>query len=294
MNDADVPGLWQRLGLPGLIDLHVHFMPKNVMDKVWAYFDAVGPLTGIAWPIAYRGDEQDRLDRLRAMGGRAFPSLVYPHRPDMAAWLNGWATDFAAAHPDVLHTATFYAEPSAPAYVERALSEGARVFKVHLQVGAYDPRDAVLDPVWGALSDAGTAVVVHCGSGPTAGPFTGPGPFGEVLARHPALYAVIAHMGMPEYGEFLALARRYDRVHLDTTMAFTDFTEQQAPFPRALLPALGELADRIVLGTDFPNTPYPYSHQLESLVRLGLGDAWLRGVLYNNAARLLDIAPAPR
>ncbi len=108
MSDADVPALWQGLGLPGLIDLHVHFMPKNVMDKVWAYFDAVGPLTGVEWPIAYRTDEQDRLARLRAMGVLAFPSLIYPHRPDMAAWLNGWATDFAAQHADVLHTATFY------------------------------------------------------------------------------------------------------------------------------------------------------------------------------------------
>jgi predicted TIM-barrel fold metal-dependent hydrolase len=294
VNDGDVPAVWQGLGLPGLIDLHVHFMPKNVMDKVWAYFDAVGPLTGIPWPIAYRGDQQDRLDRLRAMGVRAFPSLLYAHRPDMAAWLNGWASEFAAAHPDVLHTATFYAEPSAPAYVDRALSEGARVFKVHLQVGAYDPRDPVLDPVWGALSDAGVAVVVHCGSGPTPGPFTGPGPFGEVLARHPRLRAVIAHMGMPEYAEFLDLARRYDAVHLDTTMAFTDFTEQQWPFPRELLPALVELGDRVVLGTDFPNTPYAYSHQLDSLVRLDLGADWLRGVLYDNAARLLDISGGAR
>jgi predicted TIM-barrel fold metal-dependent hydrolase len=294
VNDAEVPAVWQGLGLPGLIDLHVHFMPKNVMDKVWAYFDAVGPLTGIPWPIAYRGDQQDRLARLRAMGVRAFPSLLYAHRPDMAAWLNGWASEFAAAHPDVLHTATFYAEPSAPAYVDRALSEGARVFKVHLQVGAYDPREPVLDPVWGALSDAGVAVVVHCGSGPTPGPFTGPGPFGEVLARHPRLRAVIAHMGMPEYAEFLELARRYDGVHLDTTMAFTDFTEQQWPFPRELLAALVELGDRVVLGTDFPNTPYAYSHQLDSLVRLDLGADWLRGVLYDNAARLLDISGGAR
>ncbi len=289
MSDADVPALWQRLGLPGLIDLHVHFMPKNVMDKVWAYFDAVGPLTGVEWPIAYRTDERDRLERLRAMGVRVFPSLVYAHKPDMAAWLNAWATDFARRHPDVLHTATFYPEPSAPAYVEQALSAGARVFKIHLQVGAYDPREPVLGPVWGALEDAGGAVVVHCGSGPTPGPFTGPGPIGEVLARHPRLRAVIAHMGMPEYADFLDLARRYDAVHLDTTMAFTDFIEREAPFPVELRPALLELQDRIVLGTDFPNTPHPYHHQLDGLVRLGLGDAWLRAVMYGNAARLLGI-----
>ncbi|MCW2708725.1 MAG: amidohydrolase, partial [Frankiales bacterium] len=60
MEDAEVPAVWQSLGLPGLIDLHVHFMPRNVMDKVWAYFDAAGPLTGVPWPIAYRTEEEDR------------------------------------------------------------------------------------------------------------------------------------------------------------------------------------------------------------------------------------------
>jgi hypothetical protein len=284
-----VPRFWRQLGLPGLVDLHVHFMPRNVMDKVWAYFDAVGPLTGSTWPIAYREEEGRRLERLRGMGVRAFPSLVYPHRPGMAAWLNAWATGFARTHPDVVHTATFFPEPEAPAYVQQAMADGARVVKVHLQVGGFDPREPVLDPVWGALADAGTLVVVHCGGGPVPGPFTGPGPMGEVLARHPRLTAVIAHLGMPEYEDFLDMAGRYERVHLDTTMAFTDFTEARMPFPPALRPALRGLADRVVLGTDFPNTPYPYAHQLEALARLDLGDDWLRAVLHDNGARLLGL-----
>jgi len=287
-----VRAVWQRLGLPGLVDLHVHFMPKQVLDKVWAYFDAAGPLVGSPWPVRYRDSEQDRLDRLRAFGLRAVPALLYPHRPGMADWLNGWAADFAAQHPDVVPTATFFPEPSAAAYVRQALERGARLWKAHVQVGAYDPRDALLDPVWGQLADAQVPVVVHCGSGPAPGRFTGPGPFGEVLARHPRLVAVVAHLGMPEYGEFLALAGAYERVHLDTTMAFTDFTQARMPFPPGLLPALAGLAERVVLGSDFPNTPYPYLHQLEVLERLGLGDAWLRAVLHDNGARLLRLDAA--
>ncbi len=284
-----VRALWQGLGLPGLVDLHVHFMPKNVMDKVWAYFDRAGPLTGTPWPIAYRTDEADRLARLRAMGVRAFPSLVYPHRPAMAEWLNAWAAEFAAGQPDAVRTATFFPEEGAAGYVARALDQGARLFKAHVQVGGYDPRDPLLDGVWGELADAGVPVVVHCGSGPTPGPYTGPGPFGEVLARHPGLLAVVAHLGMPEYADFIGLARTYPRVHLDTTMAFTDFTHATMPFPPDLLPALVDLQERVVLGTDFPNTPYPYLHQLDALVRLGLGDHWLRAVLHDNGARLLGL-----
>jgi len=113
--------------------------------------------------------------------------------------------------------------------------------------------------------------------------------FAEVLRRHPSLTAVIAHMGMPEYAEFLALARAYPRVHLDTTMAFTDFTQARMPFPSGLRPQLVELGERILLGSDFPNTPYPYAHQLEALQRLELGEDWLRAVLYDNGARLLGL-----
>lgn len=284
-----MPDVWRGLGLPGIVDVHVHFMPKNVMDKVWAYFDAVGPLIGSRWPIAYRTEEQDRLARLRAMGVRAFPSLVYPHKPGMAAWLNAWAADFAAREPDVLHTATFYPEPSAAEVVRVALESGAQIFKAHVQVGAYDPRDPMLDAVWGQLSDAQVPVVVHCGNGPAPGAFTGPGPFRDVMSRFPQLTAVVAHMGFPDYEDFLRMALQFDRLHLDTTMVFTDFTERSAPWPTSLTALLGDLGDRVLFGSDFPNTPYVFAHQVEALLRLDLGEAWLRGVLHDNASRLLAL-----
>ena len=289
LTDADVPAVWRGLGLPGLVDVHTHFMPHRVLAKVWAYFDNVGPLTAVPWPITYRDDEERRLSRLRALGVRAFPSLVYPHKPGMAEWLNGWAAEFAARVPECVRTATFFAEPEAGRYVGAALESGARLFKAHVQVGDYDPRDRLLDPVWGLLAEAGTPVVLHAGSGPIAGRFTGPEPVAEVLRRHPRLVLVVAHLGGPEYAQFLELAERYPGVHLDTTMTFTDFLERMSPFPRELLPRLRGVAEKVLLGSDFPNIPYPYAHQIEALLRLDLGDDWLRGVLHDNGARLLAL-----
>ncbi|MFJ1928025.1 amidohydrolase family protein [Streptomyces sp. NPDC088131] len=284
----DVVRFWERLGLPGLIDVHTHFMPENVLRKVWAYFDSAGPLTGMEWPITYRQDEDERLALLRSFGVLRFTSMLYPHKAGMAAWLNGWAAGFADRVPDCLHTATFFPEEGVEAYVTQALEEGARVFKSHLQVGAYDPNDPLLDPVWGLLAEAGVPVVTHCGSGPAPGKHTGPEPIGRLLARHPRLPLIVAHMGMPEYAEFLALAEAYPQVRLDTTMAFTDFTEGFTPFPAAERGRLAALGDRILLGTDFPNIPYPYAHQLHALERLELGDDWLRAVCHDNAKTLFD------
>jgi hypothetical protein len=110
-----------------------------------------------------------------------------------------------------------------------------------------------------------------------------------LLERHPRLRLVIAHLGMPEYPEFLDLAERYEQVHLDTTMFATDFTEALMPFDRALLPRLAALRDKVLLGSDFPSIPYAYAHQLTALHRLELGEEWLRAVLWHNGARVFGL-----
>jgi hypothetical protein len=288
-DDADVPRYWRELGLPGLVDVHVHFLPERVQAKVWQYFADAEAHYGAAWPITYGLPVPERLAVLADLGVRAFSTLPYPHKPGMAAWLNDWSAEFARADARVLQSATFFPEPEAPVYVAQALDAGARVFKVHVQVGRFDPRDPLLEPVWARLEQAGTPVVIHCGSGPLAGEHTGPAPMAGLLERFPRLQLVIAHLGMPEYGAFLDLAERYERVHLDTTMFGTDFTERLMPFDRALLPRLAGLRDKVLLGSDFPAIPYPYAHQLAALHRLGLGEEWLRAVLWGNGARLFGL-----
>ena len=282
------PAAWaERLGIPGLYDVHVHFLPPPVMARVWEHFDSAGPLIGRPWPITYRGSDSERVEQLRRYGVRRFSALPYAHKPGIAGYLNEWAANLATEVPECLRSATFYPEPSAAGYVADLLSDGVEIFKVHVQVGDFDLRDPLLDEVWGQLADAGTPVVIHAGSGPVPNTHTGPEPVAEVLRRHPRLVAVIAHMGAPEYAEFLSLAETSERVYLDTTMAFTDFFEEMAPFPPGMRPRLAALADRILLGSDFPNIPYPYAHQLQSLERLELGEEWLRKVCWENAQALV-------
>ena len=280
---------WARdLGLPGIADVHTHFLPPRMLRRVWEHFEAAGPLIGRPWPITYKWPEEQRVEHLRHMGVRMFSALAYAHIPDMAASLNDWTLDFAERTPGCLPSMTFFPEPGNLDYVTSALDRGARIAKLHLQVGGFDPADPLLDGVWGRLSEVGLPVVVHAGSGPVKAAFTGPGPFERVLQRHPRLVAVIAHMGAPEYAGFLAIAERYPQVRLDTTMVATDFFAKIAPLPDALLPAIKSLGlnGQILLGTDFPNIPYSYSHQLISLDRLNLGEDWLRAVCWSNAMTL--------
>jgi predicted TIM-barrel fold metal-dependent hydrolase len=287
--DKDVPGYWQALGLPGLADIHVHFLPARMLHKVWDYFDRGEEHYGQAWPVHYRMDEAGRLDAVRRLGLRAIPALAYAHKPGMAAWLNDWCAAFAARVPGAVHCATFYPEPGVGEQVEACLEAGARLFKLHVQVGGFSPADPLLDPAWAALERAAVPVVLHAGSGPIAGEHTGTVPVADVLERFPGLVLVIAHLGMTEYHGFADLVEQYPNVHLDTTMCGTDFSNRFSPLPPSYVERLATLADRVVLGSDFPNIPYPYAHQLEALHRLGLGAEWLRSVLWRNGARLLGL-----
>ena len=109
-----------------------------------------------------------------------------------------------------------------------------------------------------------------------------------VLDPFPGLRFVVAHMGAFEYEAYLELAERLEHVYLDTTMVFTDF-DMGRVFPEALVPRLSALREKILFGSDFPNIPYPFEHAVEGLVRLGLGDDWLRAVLHDNALRVLGV-----
>lgn len=285
LTDDDLPALWRELGIPGIVDVHTHFLPAPVMRAVWAYFDEAESNYGVPWPITYRWQDDARLAHLRAMGVLRFTALVYAHKPGMAAGLNDWALDFVAGVPDCLPTATFFPEPGVATYVRDALDRGARVFKVHLQVGDFDPRDRLLEPVWDLLAEARVPVVTHCGSAPLAGRFTGPGPIGEVVRRFPDLHVIVAHLGAGEFAEFLEMCRTRPNTWLDTTMGLTDFMEALRPYPTDLLPGLREAAEqgRVLFGSDFPNIPYPVAHQVQVLMDHGLD---LPQLLWHAPARL--------
>jgi uncharacterized protein len=292
--DSDVPAFLAALGLPGIVDVHVHFLPDNVLQKVWAYFDRAEEHYGMAWPIRYRLPEPDRVAILEKLGVTTFAPLVYPHRPGMARWLTEWITDFADATPAAVRTATLFPDPDVVDYLGAAVAAGARIVKVHVQVGAFDPRDPVLRPAWGLLADAGVPAVVHCGNGPLRGAHTGLDVFDEVLAEHPRLRAVLAHAGMPDFDVALDLLARHPHCLLDTTMVGTPYAEAFAPLPPDWSARLADVADRVVFGSDFPNIPYPYAEQVRAVASWAaaddrLGEPFLRSVLHDAPARLLGL-----
>ena len=169
------------------------------------------------------------------MGVRRFGALPYAHQAGVATYLNDWARDFAAAHPDNLRSATFYPEPVAAAEVAALVAEGVQVFKVHVQVGDFDLLDPLLDEAWG---DHSRSRHTRGRSTPAPDRWRTPTP---ARSRSPSCCGVILSSARwsptpapPSTRHSSTLAERYERVHLDTTMVFTDFFEALAPYPRDL------------------------------------------------------------
>jgi uncharacterized protein len=287
--DEELARFARRLGLPGYLDVHVHSLPGRLQEAVWAYFDA---LDDPPWPVTYRADDATRLATLRSLGVVTHTALAYAHKPGVAGWCNEHTLGLADAHPDqVVPSFTFYPEPCAPSDTEVALARGGQVAKVHLQVGRFHATDPALDEVWPQLEAAGTAVVIHASAvyGVTAGAeFCGPDELRALLDRWPSLRLVVAHLGLPDFDGFLTLAEEVPTLHLDTTMVFTDppFGDPVPPTATARARALA-LEGRILLGSDFPSIPHRYVAQIRGLAGLELPADALRGVLYDNAARLL-------
>lgn len=261
---------------------------------MWAYFDEASAHYGTQWPVHYRLPIDERLTVLRDLGVRHFAPLVYPHKPDMATWLNEWVRDFVAGVPEAVPTATFFPEPGVGQYVKEALDQGVRCVKAHVQIGGYDPRDPLLDDVWGQLAEAGVPVVVHCGNGPIPGRHTGLDIIEEVLREHPRLVLVLAHAGLPDHAFAVDLAERYPGVHLDTTMVGVPFNKADELLPADWPARLTGIADKVALGTDFPSIPYDYATQLRAIATWAdaddrLGEAFLRAVLWETPRRLLAV-----
>jgi predicted TIM-barrel fold metal-dependent hydrolase len=268
-----------------IIDVHHHVFPQNVFDKIWAYFDKHH------WPIVFRQGEAERA-ALIEKNTEYHTTLCYAHRVGMAAWLNNYVLDYAAAHPKAIPTGTFHPDdPDVLQYVEEGLKRGLKGFKMHLEVQRFNPADPRLEKVYALLTEAGVPNLVHTAGAPLEGPWTGPQHFANMLAMAPRMNVIVAHMGGVNHFEYFRYAGDYP-LYFDTAMVGVDYPG--FGFLDAEICAhIAKHSDRFLFGSDFPSIPYPWQHQVDVVKSWGLGEAGERKVFFENAARLYRVAATP-
>ena len=266
-----------------VIDVHTHLHPPRLFAAIRRWFAERSD-----WVLEHPTEPKAVAAILRGHGIERFAFCSYAHKPGIASQLNAWLLETARElGPGAIPLATVHPADGDPGGDARAaLAGGCAGLKVHEDVQRVRLDDDQLAPALAAVAAADGFVLVHVGPIPWSPATGGPERVARVLERHPRLRVVVAHFGVPEHERYVALAEREPRLFLDTTMIFPPHSPMHVPVDASLVE---RIASQVVLGTDFPNIPYPYGDEAHALRRLGLRDSTLRAIFTENARRL---APA--
>lgn len=268
-----------------VVDAHVHLFPPRVFDAIWRWF------TSHAWPIRYPFYVEEILTYLERQNVSHLFALHYSHKPEMARALNTYIADLARKESRIVPFGTVLpGEPDATEIVVEALDTLELVgLKLHCHVQKFAPDDPRAFPIYEAVAKRNKVIVLHAGREPSIGAYgfdcrgeCGVDRVANVVERYPELKLIIPHLGHDQWREFLALARGSQNLYLDTSMAVGGYLTD-SPTREDLLP----VADKLLFGTDFPNLPYAWGHELEWLMGLELPAPILSNILGNTALDLV-------
>ncbi len=267
-----------------MIDFHTHFFPENVFRAIWNFFET---RDSRLWSVKEKVHGEALVQSLRGHGVKNFTSLVYAHKPGMAAYLNDFVKEQADQYPEVLPFGTVFAGDGVAEQTARKLFEEYKFLgiKLHPFVTREDIDDARFFPVYEIMESLGKILVCHPGSAPVFKQTDGHVRLGKILKQFPELKVVIAHCGAFEFDEYSALASSYEHVYFDTAMIcvpngpFVASPDGKKFFLRH--------QDRVLFGSDFPNIPYAYEDQINGLRRMELGAEMEKKIFHENASRLL-------
>ena len=174
-------------------------------------------------------------------------------------------------------------------HLREMAGRGARGIKLHPVAQRFEPDDARMHPVYEACEELGLVVLSHTGSAKGGEAFAEPGAFAGMLAQHPRLKVVLAHLGGGSWHQTLPLARAFPEVAFDLCEIIEWTGAPGAPTDEELARMIREIGpERVLLGTDFPW--YDLDRTVELVMALPVLSAGEKEqILGANAVRLLDL-----
>lgn len=263
------------------VDCHTHLLPDRLASAIRRFFSDHG-VADFHYPLDHRAV----LDRHKADGITMVWNLPYAHKAGMARELNASmlaVTDSLADHAvAVVPGCTVHPDDADPATdFKDAVDAGARILKLHCSVGGYQPDDPRLRRVLDAAAERGVPVVIHAGHGVDG--FTAAdelAPVGRAAAQHRSTTLILAHFGHEAFEEAVALLDEHPNLVAD----LTPVVFSAVPITAAIA---DRHADRILFGTDAPNTGFAASTLLDLLRATGAADATVDAICSGNAHRLI-------
>ena len=269
--------------LPPVFDCHVHLYPDGLAPK------AVSALAQrFGNPPAFDGTVAGLTADLARSGIRGALNLPVATRPDQVASINAWAA--AINHGPVRSLATIHPDTSdIPATLDAIQAAGFRGVKLHPEYQAFTLDDPRMQPVWRGCAERGLFVFLHAGGERVfTPPFrTTPRALAALLAAHPRLTVVAAHLGGFQMWDEAEAALIGRPLYLD--LSHTLFWMSDAQLVRMVR---RHGASRILFGSDAPwQSP---DAVLRAFLALPFTVRQQRQILWDNAAGLLGLTDPVR
>lgn len=266
-----------------VVDSHVHLLPGRLGEKVRAFFDAG---IGSRMQLAYPNNHDYVVDSLHREGVDAFWTLPYAHKPGVARGLNeasaATAQQFAEAPIQIVPGLTVHpGDDDAVSIVQDGVDSLAlRVLKLHCSVGSFTIDDSHLKPVFAFANERRLPVIVHLGHNVNGRTEAEELPsIAKVSDDYPDVPMILAHCGHHSAPTALQLMREHPSLYADLTPVVSEF-------PDVDVESLEELSDRILFGTDAPNTTISVTECLQWLTEMNLSRNALSSIVGENASRL--------
>jgi uncharacterized protein len=242
------------------IDTHVHVeqdskgccsLDQELMDASAAYFKADDNRTPTVEDLA-------AYYRKRRIGAVIFTvdSTTASGHPALSS---EEIIDIASAHSDILlpFASVDPLNANAAERVRTLVQHGAKGFKFHPSLQAFEPNDVRYYPIYEAIAEAGLPTVFHTGqTGIGAGlpggrgiklRFSDPMLLDDVAADFPTLTVVLAHPSVPWQDSAISMATHKSNVYIDLSGWLPKY------FPAQLVRAAnGPLRQKVLFGSDYP------------------------------------------
>jgi predicted TIM-barrel fold metal-dependent hydrolase len=273
------------------IDVHTHLHPEWLSAAIRRWF--VGRP---GWDFQY-GTEPEWVARFLAeQDVDRFVFFSYAHKPGLARELNAWLHGTAGRLPAGLPLGTVHpGDPDVLDVAREALDRyGFKGFKFHINVQRFHPDDPRILPVYELLLARGAVLLIHVGSAPWPNEYDGFPRFERIMTMYPELNVIVAHMGQFETRRHFALMERCPNMYLDTTAAMNPrsaiYREGHGAGAADVTDAdLVRWQDRILFGSDFPNTPHSYEDERRPIWARPVPHAVHRKIFHDTARRLLGL-----
>jgi predicted TIM-barrel fold metal-dependent hydrolase len=262
-----------------IIDMHAHAFPDEIAERAISKLEAAAH-----WQAVSRGKVGELVESMDAVDIDISCVCTIATKPDQAEGILKWCEKIASERIEPLpsvHPKT----PGAAKWIHRIADAGFLGVKLHPMYQDFDFDDPSMDEVYAACAEQGLFVETHCGldiAYPSDDRRAAPARMLAVIERHPHLKLVCTHMGGWRAWDEVEETLIGRTVWLETSFSLAELGPQRAA---ELIRTHG--TDKVMFGTDWPWASQ--KNELENFAKLDLTDSEARSVLYETAAKLLEI-----